>query len=68
MLLSPNTASQNADRTRSGGAIGLPWSVDDSTGQLVIDVSERDLGEVEYAWAFQVRYALGERSQCQRNK
>jgi len=60
VLLSPNTASQNADRPRSGGAIGLPWSVDDSTGQLVIDVSESDLGEVEYAWAFQVRYALGE--------
>jgi alpha-L-fucosidase len=60
VLLSPNTASQNADRSRSDNAIGLPWSVDDSTGQLVVNVSDSDMIGIEYAWAFQVRYSIEE--------
>jgi alpha-L-fucosidase len=59
VLLSPIAASQNADRPRSNGTIALPWFVDDSTGRLTIDVSTSDLSEVDYAWAFQVRYGLG---------
>lgn len=57
VLLSPSTARQNSDRPRSDGATGLPWSVD-PTGQLIVNISESDLDGVEYAWAFQVRYAL----------
>jgi alpha-L-fucosidase len=59
VLLSPNTAS---DRSRSEDAMGLPWSVDDPTGKLVINVSESQLNRVEHAWAFQVQYGVIERS------
>jgi hypothetical protein len=59
VLLSPSIASHNADRSRSDSATGLPWSLD-SSGRLVVNVSESDLSGIEYAWAFQVRYRTEE--------
>lgn len=53
-LLSP----QVADRSQSSAMQGLPWTIDETTGQLTVNVSESYLNEVEYAWAFEVRYDL----------
>lgn len=53
-LLSP----QVADRSESSAMQGLPWSIDETTGQLTVNVSESYLNEVQYAWAFEVRYDL----------
>jgi len=62
VLLAPSTPSLDADRPMLNDTVGLPWSIDDSTGQLVINVSERHLSEVEYAWAFQVQYRVTKQS------
>jgi alpha-L-fucosidase len=56
VLLSPYTSGRNPDRQSSDPAIGLPWSIDDSTGHLVVNVSKSDLDGINHAWAFQVRY------------
>jgi len=59
VLLSPSITSHKADRSKSDNAKGLPWSLD-SSGRLLINVSESDLSGMEYAWAFQVRYRTEE--------
>ncbi|RDB20778.1 Alpha-L-fucosidase [Hypsizygus marmoreus] len=36
----------------------LKWSVDNESGQLIIDVSESELASGRYSWAFQVAYRI----------
>lgn len=55
VLLSPYTSGRDP-RQSSDPAVGLPWSVDDSTGYLIVNVSKSDLDGINHAWAFQVRY------------
>ncbi|KAK7032171.1 hypothetical protein VNI00_013345 [Paramarasmius palmivorus] len=47
VLLTPNGASES-----------LLWSVDANSGALTIDLSSVNVGDVRFAWAFQVRYKL----------
>ncbi|KAF9026154.1 glycoside hydrolase family 29 protein [Hymenopellis radicata] len=42
--------------TPSNAQISLPWTVEDASGSLDIDVSGADLAEIEHVWAFQVVY------------
>ena len=47
---------QDVSGSHQGRSSGLPWLIHESTGQLVINVSEDDLLGTDYAWAFEVRY------------
>ncbi|KAJ6499583.1 glycoside hydrolase family 29 protein [Mycena vitilis] len=39
-----------------GPSAPLTWTVDGTSGSLVIDVSDSDVGSVDFAWPFQVLY------------
>ncbi|KAJ7627650.1 glycoside hydrolase family 29 protein [Mycena polygramma] len=41
-----------------GPSAPLTWNVDATSGSLVIDVPDSDVGSVDYAWAFKVQYKL----------
>lgn len=55
-LLSPQI--KTIDRSRSEIMQGLPWTIDEITGQLTVNISETYLNEVEYAWALEVGYGV----------
>jgi len=57
VLLSPANVNGPGD-LRPDSVVGLPWSVDENSGQLVVNVSESDVARVTYAWAFQVLYKI----------
>ncbi|KAJ7183877.1 glycoside hydrolase family 29 protein [Mycena filopes] len=38
------------------GGVEVPWAIDASTGQLVVEVDEEELGDGRFAWAFEARY------------
>ncbi|KAJ6592674.1 glycoside hydrolase family 29 protein [Mycena capillaripes] len=40
------------------GSVEVPWAVNASTGQLVVDVSAEDLADGRFAWAFEGRYRV----------
>ncbi|KAJ7113228.1 glycoside hydrolase superfamily [Mycena crocata] len=44
---------------RPGGrGVEVAWTMDAGTGQLVVDVSEDDLADGRFAWAFEARYQV----------
>ncbi|KAJ3891702.1 glycoside hydrolase family 29 protein [Lentinula edodes] len=43
--------------TPSKSQISLPWSTD-SSGNLIVNISESGVKEVQYAWAFRISYQL----------
>jgi alpha-L-fucosidase len=60
VLLSPAPGITSSGNLSPGldSIVGLPWSIDESSGQLVVNVSESDVASVKYAWAFQVLYDI----------
>ncbi|KZP28385.1 glycoside hydrolase family 29 protein [Athelia psychrophila] len=56
-LLSPRAANGHEDSADSD-AVGLPWSINETTGAVTINVTEDQLGRVDHAWAFKVVYGL----------
>ncbi|KAF8177465.1 glycoside hydrolase family 29 protein [Mycena galopus ATCC 62051] len=44
--------------TPSGG-VEVPWVINSSTGQFVVNVTEGDLADGQFAWAFEAEYRLG---------
>ncbi|KAF7984811.1 hypothetical protein HWV62_11828 [Athelia sp. TMB] len=49
-LLGPN------HHARPGDHSGLPWSLDENTGAITINVTEKELEGIDSAWAFKVVY------------
>src|ERR1700683_3971800 len=47
-LLKPSSIMEDASASRQGHSLSLPWLVDESTGQLVVSVSESDLAGTEH--------------------
>ena len=56
VLLKPSLIMDDPSASRQGESGGLPWFIQESTGHLIINVSESDLVGTDYAWAFEVRY------------
>jgi len=50
-ILRPGSHGEDASRS-----VVLPWSIDESTGELKIGVSDANLAGIDYAWAFEVQY------------
>lgn len=50
VLLDPYTSGRNANRHSSDpqAAIGLPWSIDDSTGHVIVNVSKSNLSGIDH--------------------
>jgi len=58
VLLSPVLHINNPGILSPGldNVTGLPWTFDEISGRLVVDISESDVASVKHAWAFQVLY------------
>ena len=41
---------------RPGDHSGLPWSLNGTTGAMTINVTEKELEDIDFAWAFKVVY------------
>ncbi|KAF7977933.1 hypothetical protein HWV62_2001 [Athelia sp. TMB] len=49
-LLGPNYQARPGDHS------GLPWSLDETTGAITINITEKELEGIDFAWAFKVVY------------